>query len=167
MKTTILSLAIFCFGSISSFARAQTPGVEINFKLSPVGSFSATCTEIQGSAKKEGAKIMAANIIVPLGKLSTGIGLRDTHMKEKYLEVQKFPNAELITGEGTDGKGKAKLKIHGVEKEVEGTYKVLSDKMVQAEFQIKLTDFNITGVRHLGVGVKDDVKVTVIAPISK
>ena len=28
---------------------------------------------------------------VPLANLSTGIALRDQHMKEKYLEVPKYP----------------------------------------------------------------------------
>jgi len=34
-------------------------------------------------------------ITVPLANLSTGIGLRDHHMKEKYLEVPKYPAATL------------------------------------------------------------------------
>ena len=39
----------------------------------------------------------ASNVVitVPLANLSTGIGLRDHHMKEKYLEVQKYPSATL------------------------------------------------------------------------
>ena len=34
-------------------------------------------------------------IIVPLAGLQTGIGLRDKHMREKYLEVEKYPDAVL------------------------------------------------------------------------
>ena len=34
-------------------------------------------------------------ITVPLAGLQTGIGLRDKHMREKYLQVDKFPDAVL------------------------------------------------------------------------
>src|SRR5678815_69343 len=34
-------------------------------------------------------------VTVPLASLQTGIGLRDKHMREKYLEVQKYPDAVL------------------------------------------------------------------------
>src|SRR5579863_2237042 len=32
----------------------------------------------------------------PLATLDTGVGLRDKHMKDEYLEVQKFPEAKLV-----------------------------------------------------------------------
>src|SRR5215468_4263304 len=32
---------------------------------------------------------------VPLAGLQTGIGLRDRHMREKYLQVDKYPDAVL------------------------------------------------------------------------
>src|SRR3954449_1384388 len=35
-------------------------------------------------------------VTVPLGNLHTGIEVRDRHMKEKYLEVGKFPEAKLV-----------------------------------------------------------------------
>src|SRR5580698_6245660 len=34
-------------------------------------------------------------ITVPLANLTTGISLRDHHMRDKYLEVPKFPAAVL------------------------------------------------------------------------
>ena len=34
-------------------------------------------------------------ITVPLAGLQTGIGLRDKHMREKYLQVDKYPDAVL------------------------------------------------------------------------
>src|SRR5678815_2540115 len=34
-------------------------------------------------------------VIVPLAGLQTGIALRDRHMREKYLEVEKYPDAVL------------------------------------------------------------------------
>lgn len=164
-KSTLKILIAALFATIlSSFAIAQETSVKLTFKLSPVGSFEAKTSMVQGKAIAQGAKVTASGIIVPLKTLTTGMQLRDTHMKDKYLEVSKFPDAELVMGEGENGKGKGTLKIRGVTKPIEGTYKV-SGKTVSAEFKFKLSDYNITGVKHLGVGVKDEATAAVVIPL--
>ena len=35
-------------------------------------------------------------LVVELGGLTTGVDLRDKHMRERYLEVPKFPTASLV-----------------------------------------------------------------------
>lgn len=148
----------------TGFAFAQSPGVTVALKMSPIGSFEAKSSALKGVAKKAGAGITASGITLPLSTLTTGMGLRDNHMKDKYLEVKKYPEAVVTMASGSGGKGKAKLKMRGVEKEVEGTYKVVG-AFVEAQFEIKLSDFNITGIRYQGIGVKDTAQVTAVVPL--
>lgn len=64
---------------------------------------------------------------VPLGTITTGIALRDKHMREKYLHVAQYPSAELAVDRSTlrppgssavtaDAKGL--MKLHGKSKTV-------------------------------------------------
>lgn len=142
------------------------PQVKIDFKLSPAGKFSAESKEIKGAAVLSGDKVTAENIILPLKSLNSGIDLRDDHMKNKYLKISEYPDAVLVRGEGSGGKGTGKFKIRGIEKEVPGTY-TLNEKEVVAQFEIKLSDFGIEGIKYMGVGVNDTAQVSVTLPISK
>lgn len=160
-----ISILLAFLMGVSQWAVAQSPGVKIALKMSPIGSFDAKSSTVKGVAKKSGSGITASGIVLPLSSLTTGMGLRDSHMKDKYLEVKKYPNAELTVGQGANGAGKAKIKLRGVEKEVEGTYKVIGDKFVEAKFEIKLSDFNITGIRYQGIGVKDTAEVVAVVPL--
>jgi polyisoprenoid-binding protein YceI len=141
-------------------------GVVTEINLKPAGSFKATTKEIQGEATQVGEAVQASNVIVKLKNLKTGIALRDKHATEKYLEVEKYPEAILVSATGTNGKGTGKLKIRGIEKDIEGTYNIAGPELT-AEFPIKLSDFGISGIRYLGVGVSDDVKLQVTLPLKK
>jgi polyisoprenoid-binding protein YceI len=164
MKLLMSSLA-FAF-TLSTVPAIAEVGVVALVNLSPAGNFQAKTNSVTGSAKVTGDSVTATNIKVPMNSLKTGIELRDKHMKEKYIETAKFPDAELIEATGKGGKGRGKLKFHGVEKEVTGTYKIVGKEM-EAEFPIKLSEFGITGIKYMGVGVKDDVKVTITVPVTK
>lgn len=145
----------------SAWAKSE---LKMNFKMTPsAGNFETVSQNIQGSAKVDGTKITAENIIVPISSLDAGMPLRTKHMKEKYLEMDKFPNAKLIKGEGVNGKGKGLIEIHGVQKEIEGTYKVEGSEVV-ANFNLKISDFKIEKVKYLGVGVDDEFKIEVRIP---
>jgi hypothetical protein len=137
--------------------------VSVKVSLSPVGSFYAKTSEVEGSAKKEGEKIIADNIVVNLKNLKTGITLRDEHT-QKRLETDKFPTAVLVHGEGTGGKGTGKIRIKGIEKDFAGTYEVKGET-VKAEFNLKISDFGIKDVRYLSVGAKDEIKLEITLPL--
>ncbi|MBX3017210.1 MAG: YceI family protein [Bdellovibrionaceae bacterium] len=159
-RQVLAAFAITLF--TSGFAVAQS--VEVDLKISPAGSFQAKTSKISGKAKKEGSKIVANGVKVDLASLSTGIKLRDEHMKDKYLEVAKHPQAELTVGACEGGSGKGKLKIRGIEKDVSGKCAVRG-KNVFAEFEISLADFKIEGIRYMGAGVKDKATVKALVPI--
>jgi polyisoprenoid-binding protein YceI len=106
---------------------------------------------------------------------STGIDMRDHHMKEKYLEVAKFPNAELELSDIKIGDSPVKnfpfagqLTLKGVKKAVAGevTTSGTPDQLhVEATFHLKLSDFKIEIPTYLGISVAEDVSVTVQSEI--
>lgn len=109
-----------------------------------------------------------------LASIDTGIGLRNEHMKDKYLEVQKFPTANLelkdvaLPSEWSLEKAKTdelpfvgSLNLHGVTREVSGKFHVTEAAAVVAEFKIKLTDFAIQIPEYMGIKVADEVSVKV------
>ena len=157
-KFILLLLTVF---SVSTFAQQAV----VDIKLRPAGSFKAKTGEVSGFATMKGNEVTASNIVVKLGHIETGIGVRDEHTR-KHLEVEKFPEAVLVSAKGTDGKGEGTIKIRGVEKKVTGTYKIEGANLV-AEFAINLPDFNITGIKYMGVGVADEAKITVTVPVKK
>jgi polyisoprenoid-binding protein YceI len=160
--------SLFAFVSMtliysSAFGAA---GVVADVSLTPAGDFKAKMDDVKGEAIVKGDTVEANNVIVNLKSMKTGLPLRDKHGKEKYLEVEKYPNTIGINAKGQNGKGKAMIELRGVKKEVEGTYKIVGNEVL-ADFPIKLSDFKISGIKYMGVGVDDDVKVHVTLPIKK
>jgi polyisoprenoid-binding protein YceI len=113
-----------------------------------------------------------------LKELTTGIELRDRHMKEKYLEVEKFPEAivkiekmELQDiSKAQDFKFDGKLTLHGVTKSVSGigSFDGLGqDKRTKAEFKIRLSDFAINIPSYVGITVAEDVHIKMELTLNK
>ncbi len=113
-----------------------------------------------------------------LKTLDTGIDLRNEHMKEKYLEIKKYPQAELTLSElkikPEDLKSDFErdfsglLALHGVSKNVEGKFKWNAAKQeIKAQFEIKVSDFNIDIPKYLGVTVSEKVEVQVVSQLEK
>lgn len=118
----------------------------------------------------DGTKV---TITVPLANLSTGIGLRDKHMKE-HIEADTFPNASLEVpranlvfpkaGADTSADAKGTFKLHGKSKEVTFHYTAKldgSNYAVTGTATINLTDYGIAVPSYLGVAVKPDINVKV------
>lgn len=159
------TLLVFIFSILSSNAFANRD-VVVDVILSPAGSFKMKTDEVVGNAVQKGDLVTAENIVVKLNNIKTGISLRDRHAKEKYLETSKFPEAVLVKAEGQNGKGKGLIRIRGIEKEVAGEY-VAQGGYLKAKFPLKVSDFGITGVKYMGVGVKDEIVINVSVPIVK
>lgn len=154
----VIIYGLFLYANLLSAAE-----VSLKVNLSPMGNFYGKTSAVQGEARKEGNKYVAENIVVDLKSLKTGIKLRDEHT-QKHLETEKFPTAVLLRGEGSDGKGTGKIKIRGIEKDISGNY-TIEGKQLKAEFKLKMSDFGIKGVKHMGIGAKDEVQLEVQVPI--
>lgn len=141
------------------------------------GRFEATTRSVSGHLSVDPAQPsrLLGELAVDLKTLDTGIGLRNTHMRDHYLEVGKgdlFERAVLsdiaVKGDAATLTGATTftgtLLVHGVRKPVSGQVRITrsaSDVRVEADFPVHLPDFGIPEPRYLGVGVKDQVHVKV------
>jgi polyisoprenoid-binding protein YceI len=109
-------------------------------------------------------------VIVPLAGLQTGIGLRDRHMREKYLQVDKYPDAVLelpwssvklpADGQSIEGTAPAKMTLHGKTQDVQVKYRITrtgNRYQVTGNVPLKITDYGIDIPSYLGITVQPDV----------
>jgi hypothetical protein len=153
-----MTVMLMCF-SLSVFAQEAI----FDVSLTPAGSFKGKTSEVIGAAIRKGAMVEARNIIVHLKNIQTGIHVRDEHT-QRHLETNKFPDAVLVSAQGQNGQGTGVIKIHGIQKNIAGTYKIVGNHLL-AQFPLKLSDFNITGIRYMGVGVEDQIRLQVSVPL--
>ena len=131
----------------------------------PVGTVHISGNQISGS------------VVADLRQLSTHIELRDKHMKEKYLEVEKYPTSTLsfehvaLTGISDSADFKAEgvafsgnLTLHGVTKPVSGKATISrtgNQATADCQFTAKLSEFGIEIPKYMGITVAEDVTVDV------
>lgn len=162
-KVAVLALITFCLQGLSAHAAEQA--VKILVQLTPAGNFVSGTNTINGFAHREAdGSIKAEHVVIPLTTLTSGIQVRDDHMKNKYLEVQKYPNAEIVSATGKDGKGSGQLKVKDMVKPVSGTYKIEGNN-VHVVFPVKISDYKFEHIRYMGVGVKDEVQIDALIPL--
>jgi len=157
---------------LSSY-RVTDAEVTIVCPLTVGGSFEAKSKELRGevAARADQPGSIDGALHVNLQTLSTGIGLRDRHMRENYLEVQKGPDyatatLEDIRVERLQGTStlKGTLRLHWQKREITGTA-VMKEQggriRVQAQFPLKVSEFEIPKPTYLGVGVRDEIEIKV------
>jgi len=154
------------------------PTVTVKCPLTIGGSFDAKTAALNGSLTTSAARPSALDggLSVDLRTLDTGISLRNDHLRETYLEVDKGPGFDKallseidlkgLNADAPDGKGSftGALTLHGVKKAVSGPVefrKQGSGLRIKASFPVNLPDYNISEPRYLGVGVKNTVQVDV------
>lgn len=111
---------------------------------------------------------------VPLAHLKTGIGLRDRHMRDKYLQVDKYPDAKLTVersalhlpadGATLDADAPGRLVLHGHAKNVTFHYsahRAGNSYSVSGRVHVDMHDYGIEVPSYLGVTVKPGVAVNV------
>jgi polyisoprenoid-binding protein YceI len=158
--------------------KAGQGDVRITCPLTIGGNFQAKTTALTGSLTTDSSHPSSVNgsLAVDLRTLDSGINLRNDHLREEYLEVDKAPGYDAATlsqielrglnPEAPEGKGSftGSLMLHGTTRTVSGPVEVrkaASGVRVKASFPINLSDFGIPEPRYLGVGVKNTVQVEV------
>jgi len=110
-----------------------------------------------------------------LDSLRTDVPERDRIMREKYLRTALYPQADLEFKSFDLPAGwsvqnpkvarstfRAQLKLNGVSREVTGVYSILNEQLkTEAEFDIKLRDFDIPTPVYLGAVVGDFVHIKI------
>lgn len=150
---------------LSFLAKGFPHAIKINGKgTGPKGTLTLTNENATGT------------LCLDLKSLETGISLRDKHLKEKYIQVEKNPESCLkLTKvilpraffDGTEFKGEALdfeglLTLKGVEKPVTGKFDLnRKDHTFSAkvQFEIKLPDFNFEIPKFAGVTVAETVNI--------
>lgn len=142
------------------------------------GSFDAKTTALSGAVTTSatGSPTFDGSFAVDLRTLDTGIGLRNEHLRDKYLEVNSGPGFDTATLSEIDLKGFSPgapewngsfaglLTLHGTSRTITGTADVRQaggTLRAKASFPVRLSDYSIHKPRYLGIGVKDTVRVEV------
>jgi len=139
-----------------------------------LGDFEGTTSSIEGFIQFNGMKFSLGGKLefkVYLDSIDTGIGLRNTHMRDNYLETGKYP-AAVFTGEITNLdtvspseftlKAEGSFKIHGVKRN-----KVIEVKIFNygelyksaGDFILRLSEFKINQPSFLFNSVDNDIKI--------
>ena len=138
------------------------------------GSFEARTKSVSGEVAASAAEpgSVSGALRVDLQTLETGIAVRDRHMRENYLEVEKGPEFAVATFdqiriEKLAGKStfKGTLLLHGQRQEVTGVADLQQKDgriRVQAQFPIRVSAFQIPKPTYLGVGVRDEIQIKVV-----
>lgn len=111
---------------------------------------------------------------VQLNSLDTGIGLRNRHMRDNYLETKKYPVAEfkgmVVQADSLNNAEfsvltKGSFKLHGVEKtvEIDGvvTLNESGKYTINSQFEIKLQDYNIKVPQLMFLKINEIIKLEI------
>lgn len=110
---------------------------------------------------------------VDLRTIDTGIGLRNRHMRENYLETDKFPMAaysgKIIKAEKTGDKVfkvmvEGEMNIHGVRRpqNIEGVVDLSNEIMkISSVFNVKLTAYKIEVPKLMFLKINENMELHV------
>ena len=185
---TAAAVAAFVVAAGGSVAAQSAPAawtvssgdVRVRCRMTVGGSFDAVTSALSGTLRgsPRGTGAFEGALRVDLASLETGIGLRDEHLRGSYLETDRGPAFRQAVLSGialreplSDGRGRhettfaGRLTLHGVEREVAGEAAMERGERrlrVEATLSLSLESFDIPPPRYLGVGVRDEVRITVV-----
>ena len=159
--------------------RIASGAIEVRCRLTVGGSFNIVTSAISGTLQPstpDGADY-AGELRADLTTLDSGIDLRNSHLQDNYLEVQRGPEFQSAVLSGIllddplpastsrhETEFSGMLALHGVQRPVSGEADLRrrdGRMQVEATFSISLDGFDIPPPRYLGVGVRDTVEITV------
>lgn len=152
--------------------------VRVRCRLTVGGSFDAVTSSLSGALRPSANDAaFSGELRVELATLDTGIALRNGHLRGDYLEVERGPDfreavlSGIVLDDPPPGGGgrretgfSGSLALHGVRRAIEGEAELRRRGgriQVEAVFRLSLDAFGIPPPRYLGIGVRDDVEITV------
>jgi polyisoprenoid-binding protein YceI len=174
-RSCAASVAVFVL-SISASLDAANPialgavsNARVSFQASGTAGMAIEGVTSDLRVTENDGKIV---LTVSLSNLATGIALRDRHMRDKYLEVGKYPVATLTVvrdqlkipanGESVQSDVQGTLDLHGQSRAVTVHYDAKGDGgalVAHGRFHIDMGDFGISVPSYLGVTVNPPVDV--------
>lgn len=125
---------------------------------------------LDGDGVRPGTTFAGARLYfeVDLASLDTGIGLRNRHMRENYLEVEDHPyatfggtvDAIVVDGAGFRVTSQGTFAVHGVEQSRSLECGIRSDGdgwRVSCSFQVNLTDHDIEIPKIMFLKLAEDI----------
>jgi polyisoprenoid-binding protein YceI len=144
---------------------------KVSFTGKGPGGFKVVGTSEKLELQDDGERL---TLTVPLDSLDTGIELRNRHMREKYLETGKYPQAVLVVpwsalkrakaGETQEGTATGTLTLHGQTRQLPFKYRVVrtgDTQAVSGKLQLNFRDFGVNVPSYMGITVKPDIDVDV------
>jgi hypothetical protein len=178
-------VASFAIGFSGSHVAADTRALQLSrgqvrvvCPLTVGGAFEAKTSSVAGTLTRLSGSpaVFAGEVVVDLRMLDTGIGLRDSHLRTRYLETDKgdgFDKAVVsdlrladVDPDTFEGRTHftATLLLHGTRNPVAGEVQVRrngSSRHAEVTFPVKISEYGIAKPQYLGVGVKNEVIVRV------
>ncbi len=146
----------------------ETSGEPVLIRI--LGKSDAIC---EGKVTIDGSKISDSSFKLDLSKIDTGIQLRNKHLRQNYLHVDKFPSATFrITKIDDLDKQRAgtkkdpspvegELVLHGEKAAVSnGAYQFKGNR-VTVTFDIDLPTWKVDRPSFMGVHIVDKVHLTI------
>jgi polyisoprenoid-binding protein YceI len=166
----VVLLGLLSVSAAGRAALSSPTNPHVTFRAAGPAGLTIEGTTSDLRASEDGGNLV---IVVPLANLSTGIGLRDQHMKDRYLEIGKYPETTLTLarsvlklpsgGEKVEADAPGTLQLHGQSRPVSVHYEATRDGGAFAaagKFRINMTEFGVNVPSYLGVTVKPDVDVS-------
>ncbi len=188
MRTTILALLATALLAAPTRAAVQTyridPGDDqkvVFTSKAPMETFEGKTHKVHGTIVADLANLadsVQVRVVVDMASLSTGIGMRDNHMRDRHLETKKYPEAVFTGGRvvscapsqlAPGGKAHAVVAgifdLHGVARPVEMPVDLALDAdgtlSVQVAFPVKLSDHAIERPKVLVLKLADEQQVSI------
>jgi polyisoprenoid-binding protein YceI len=167
------ALALVAVPALAAARLTTSSGMESRFIAVGPAGLKIEGTTKDGSVSDDGKTI---RVTVPLGNITTGISLRDRHMRDKYLQTASYPEASLEVarsalsfpkpGAEASSDVAAQVRLHGQSKTVTVHYTAKRDGSsatlhVSGTMHLNMVDFGIEAPKYMGLTVKPEVDVSV------
>ena len=148
----------------------------------PIESFEGVTNHIDGYLFIESFPIIENSALyfeVDLNTLDTGIGLRNRHMRESYLETEKYQfsffegsisNSKSISKNNFEVTVQGKMFIHGITKDVTipGIISIEGDYIhIKSNFTVALSDYKIDIPKLMFMKIDENMKLELDLYLSK
>ncbi len=177
----ILTLGLMCPSLVVAADYEVVKGSELTFIAKITGSsFKGETQALAGAVQfnEAGSELVFANIQIKADSFETGMGLRDSHMNKKYLQVKKYPSIDFSLKsqpvnmqKGATSRLKGILKFHGVEKQIEVDAVVKSQSeteiSIESNFDLNITDYKIRKPKFAVVKMSPELKLQLILVLRK
>ena len=146
-----------------SFGRqAFAAKLDLLAQLSPAGYLKASTSKVMGKlyGSRRYHNFKSDKIFILAKSLSTGIDLRDQHLK-KYLKVNQYKYIKVSEIKVQNGKGVGVLHLMDKKKKIKFKVSKGEDEVL-ASFKLSLKSLQLEKPGFMGISVADELEINVL-----